>query len=375
MGEDVLRPRQVGHLVQLLELVQRVLPQDAPVPRVGRRGVGLAEGAKERRLREDGRELVLAFVVEDAVGVDIRHRRRPPVRDVDVAVADLLEGCRHHEVIAQDAVDRLAVLALGGLRLECVGVEVVHVQRAAERQRRLDVVRVRVARDLEAALLEGGQEWLVVEVVDVAQGRRACVAVQDDVVDVGQIAGVWWLQLKRAEARVGGIHRAERDHGARHAPGVEQQGQRRNEIERARRRQGEPSGMPGGEEADADHEHPRHDQRPLAGQHAARRVPGMAVAEEADDGDRRQQPGPPPVPEREAEHDEHDVCPADGQTEGQPQGSQGDLLRGVDREQEDDRVCRGQQRVDRQRGPVEAQAPHPPPPSVRSISTKSYRCA
>ena len=167
--EDVLRAGQCRDLVEAIERVEGVLAQDAPVPRVGGRGLGLVERAQQGGLGQDGGELVLPLVPERSIGVDVRGGRRPPVGDVDVLVAELLERGRHHQVVAQHPVDRLAILALGRLRLERIGVEVVQVQRAGERERRLDVVGVRMARDAESARLEGGEEGLVVELVGLGE--------------------------------------------------------------------------------------------------------------------------------------------------------------------------------------------------------------
>ena len=68
-----------------------------------------------------------------------------------------------------------------------------------ERERRLDVVRVGVARHVEAALLERRQERLVVEVVRLLERGRPGVSVEDDVVDVRQVLRVGRRQLELAD--------------------------------------------------------------------------------------------------------------------------------------------------------------------------------
>ena len=196
--------------------------------------------------------------------------------------------------------DRLAILALGGLRLQRIGVHEVHVQRAGERERRLDVVGVGVARDVEAARLEGREERLVVEFVGVRQTGRARVAVEDDVVDVGQILRVRGRQLELGEVVARRIDRAECHHRSRNAPGVEEQGDGGDQVERARGGRRPAGRSPGNEQADADQERPGADERPLAVQDLRRRIPRVAVAEEGNHQHGGQQRRPVPVAQRRA---------------------------------------------------------------------------
>ena len=130
VGEDELRPRDLRDLVERVECPVVVVAEHGPVERIGRGRLGLAEGSQQCRLGEDIRELVLSVVVEDTVGVDVRDRRRPPVAEVEVPVAELLEGHRHDQVVAEDTMDRLPIGAVDGLVRERLVVEEVEVQRA-----------------------------------------------------------------------------------------------------------------------------------------------------------------------------------------------------------------------------------------------------
>ena len=135
MGEDELRTSACGGDSQAWSrLVERVLART----RQSYGSVGAASGSLSARrsvvCASTVAELVLPLVAEGAIRIDVRGRRRPPVRNVDVLVPDLLEGCRDGQVVAQDAVDRLAIGAVGRIGLQGLGVEVLGAQRLAERE-------------------------------------------------------------------------------------------------------------------------------------------------------------------------------------------------------------------------------------------------
>ena len=57
-------------------------------------------------LRNRRPSVLRSFVCdEDAIGVDVVLGRRPPVADLEVLVAKLLEGPRHDQRLAQGAMD------------------------------------------------------------------------------------------------------------------------------------------------------------------------------------------------------------------------------------------------------------------------------
>ena len=128
-----------------LSAYRLLLAHRRPVPWVVRRDVRIAQRPERRGLQQRVRELVLSLVAEPAIGVDVRRVGRPPVPDVDVRVPELLEGGRHDDGAAAACAGWPAVRAVGRLGRQELAVEVLHVQRADQRERRLDVVRVSLA--------------------------------------------------------------------------------------------------------------------------------------------------------------------------------------------------------------------------------------
>ena len=211
-----------------------------------------------------------------------------------------------------------------------------------------------VARDVEAARLEGREERLVVEVVRVRQPGRAGVAVEDDVVDVGQVLRVRGRKLELGEVVARRVDRAEGHHRAGNAPGIEEQGDGGDQVERAGGGWRPAGRAPGDEQADADQQRPGTDERPLVVQELRRRIPRVAVAEESCHQDGGQQCGPMPVPQCEGEQRQHDRSTAHGNGEWSPQWVERHLVRRVGGEQEDHRIRGEQQGMDRQRGQLHA---------------------
>ncbi len=142
----------------------------------------------ERRGRpQGGAELRTLLVAQDEVRVHVGGGRFPVVADMDILVAQRDERLWHHQVVAKGGEDRPEGRRVGDLQSRAV--QVVHAERAVEREGGLPVIGPAVGRDGEAALAQRIEEGCVVEAVQALQRLGVRVSVEDDVVDVSRMFG------------------------------------------------------------------------------------------------------------------------------------------------------------------------------------------